>query len=469
MCGLRGCAQSLKWILRTRRISALFGEKGTCSARMVMAEISPGSTVNLATRRPLTLLVRTNLILAISALLIAAIATVALYAFVIDPISEQSADDEAALLVLTAQTWAELPPEARPYFELEMAESHDLIISDERQQLPSAETDDARYFDLLQQKLSERLTDSVSLLQSDDLLWVDVGMGGHELQIGFSAEREDIQPLYGAIVIVGLGAAIVFFTSLFIVQRIARPLVKVAEQAEHFRGTKEIEPLPESGPEEVASLARNFNTMAREISILLANRTTLLAGISHDLRTPLTRMRLALALLPEDVDQKLIERFERNLESMDELIGDALRFARGTKELGQELEVAAFVTEIAASFETSVRSEVVSGAEQRSILAPSAFRRVLINLISNGIKHGGDVLVEIFAGQIAVSDNGPGIPEEFREEVFQPFFRIDSSRSSSTGGSGLGLAIVAQLCQAHNWAIKVGQADSGGARVTIDF
>ncbi len=436
---------------------------------MVMAEISPGSTVNLATRRPLTLLVRTNLILAISALLIAAIATVALYAFVIDPISEQSADDEAALLVLTAQTWAELPPEARPYFELEMAESHDLIISDERQQLPSAETDDARYFDLLQQKLSERLTDSVSLLQSDDLLWVDVGMGGHELQIGFSAEREDIQPLYGAIVIVGLGAAIVFFTSLFIVQRIARPLVKVAEQAEHFRGTKEIEPLPESGPEEVASLARNFNTMAREISILLANRTTLLAGISHDLRTPLTRMRLALALLPEDVDQKLIERFERNLESMDELIGDALRFARGTKELGQELEVAAFVTEIAASFETSVRSEVVSGAEQRSILAPSAFRRVLINLISNGIKHGGDVLVEIFAGQIAVSDNGPGIPEEFREEVFQPFFRIDSSRSSSTGGSGLGLAIVAQLCQAHNWAIKVGQADSGGARVTIDF
>ncbi len=436
---------------------------------MAMVEVSLGLSATPGARRPLTLLVRTNLILAISALLIAAIATVALYAFVIDPISERSADDEAALLVLTAQTWAELPPGARPYFELEMAESHDLIISDAKQPLPSAVTEDARYFDLLQQKLSERLTDSVTLLQGDELLWVDVAMGGHDLQIGFSAEREDIQPLYGAIVIVGLGAAIVFFTSLFIVQRIARPLVKVAEQAEHFRGTKEIEPLPESGPQELASLARNFNTMAREISILLANRTTLLAGISHDLRTPLTRMRLALALLPEDVDQHLIERFERNLESMDELIGDALRFARGTKELGQELEVAVFVQEIAASFETSVRSEIVSSPEQRSVLAPSAFRRVLINLISNGIKHGGDVLVEIFDGQIAVSDNGPGIPEEFREEVFQPFFRIDTSRSSATGGSGLGLAIVAQLCQAHNWAIKVGQAESGGARVTIDF
>jgi two-component system, OmpR family, osmolarity sensor histidine kinase EnvZ len=436
---------------------------------MAMVEVSPGLSATPGARRPLTLLVRTNLILAISALLIAAIATVALYAFVIDPISERSADDEAALLVLTAQTWAELPPGARPYFELEMAESHDLIISDAKQPLPSAVTEDARYFDLLQQKLSERLTDSVTLLQGDELLWVDVAMGGHELQVGFSAEREDIQPLYGAIVIVGLGAAIVFFTSLFIVQRIARPLVKVAEQAEHFRGTKEIEPLPESGPQELASLARNFNTMAREISILLANRTTLLAGISHDLRTPLTRMRLALALLPEDVDQHLVERFERNLESMDELIGDALRFARGTKEVGQELEVAVFVQEIAASFETSVRSEIVSSPEQRSVLAPSAFRRVLINLISNGIKHGGDVLVEIFDGQIAVSDNGPGIPEEFREEVFQPFFRIDTSRSSATGGSGLGLAIVAQLCQAHNWAIKVGQAESGGARVTIDF
>ena len=423
----------------------------------------------LRRKRSLTLLLRTNLVLAFSALLIAGIATVALYSFVIDPISEQSAEDEAALLVLSAQTWVELPPNARPYFELEMAESHDLIISEDIQTLPLAAPDAAGYFELLQSKLSERLEHTVELYQGDELLWVTVEMGGRDLQIGFGADRQDIQPIYGAIVIVGLGAAIVFFTSLFIVQRIARPLVRVAEQAEHFRGSVDIEPLPETGPEELASLARNFNTMANEISILLANRTTLLAGISHDLRTPLTRMRLALALLPEDVDPKLIERFERNLESMDELIGDALRFARGTHEAQQEIEVVPFIGEILASYSSPVNLVVNVEESYRRLLAPSAFRRVLMNIVSNGIKHGGKVSVELDDGLRIVTDNGPGIPEEFREDIFQPFFRIDASRSQETGGSGLGLAIVAQLCQAHGWRVEVSQAKSGGAQISIKF
>jgi len=419
-------------------------------------------------RRPSTLLARTNLVLAVGALLIVLIATIALYVFVIDPITEQSADDEAALLVLSAQTWVELPPDARPYFELEMAESHDLIISEARQALPELESY-PRYFELLQAQLGARLSSAVRLLQGNDLLWVDVPMAGYELQIGFSAERREIQPLYVAIVIVSLGAAIVFFTSLFIVQRIARPLVKVAEQAEHFRGTKEIEPLPETGPRELASLARNFNTMAQEISLLLTNRTTLLAGISHDLRTPLTRMRLALALLPDDVDPHLVERFERNLESMDELIGDALRFARGTHEVPQEIELYPFIEEILASFEQEISLERQAPPEHRATLAPSALRRVLINLISNGLQHGGDVTVAVHAQYIDVIDDGPGIPEQHRQEVFQPFFRLDSSRSSTTGGSGLGLAIVQQLCQAQDWLISIYGGPQGGTRVRLQF
>lgn len=421
-----------------------------------------------AARRPATLLARTNLILSVGALLIVVIATVAMYAFVIEPITEQSADDEAALLVLSAQTWVELPPEARPYFELEMAESHDLIISEARQELPELEAY-PQYFSLLSAQLGERLGGPVPLLAGDDLLWVDVPMGGFELQIGFSARRREIQPLYVAMVIVGLGAAIVFFTSLFIVQRIARPLVKVAEQAEHFRGASEIEPLPETGPRELASLARNFNTMAQEIASLLSNRTTLLAGISHDLRTPLTRMRLALALLPESVDPQLVVRFERNLESMDELISDALRFARGTGEVAQQIEVCPFVADVLQSFEQGVTFNPSVAADYHAELAPSAFRRVLMNLVDNGLRHGGEVLVRLQPGRVEVLDNGPGIPEEFRQQVFQPFFRIDSSRSSSTGGSGLGLAIVQQLCQAHGWQIAIDDAPQGGTRVTLQF
>lgn len=420
-------------------------------------------------RGPTTLLARTNLILGIGALLIVTIATLALYVFVIDPITEQSADDEAALLVLSAQTWVELPPDARPYFELEMAESHDLIISQARQQLPEVDSY-TRYFELLQEQLSARLDIEIRLLTGDDLLWVDVPMGGFQLQIGFSSDRREIQPLYVAIVIVILGAAIVFFTSLFIVQRIARPLVRVAEQAEHFRGTKEIEPLPETGPRELVSLARNFNTMAQEISALLANRTTLLAGISHDLRTPLTRMRLALALLPESVDAQLIARFERNLETMDELIGDALRFARGTREVPQEIEVQPFIEEILVSYDQGVELDMRVPASHRAKVAPSALRRVLMNLVSNGCQHGGAVTVRVENDYIRVIDDGPGIPDEYREQVFQPFFRLDSSRSSATGGSGLGFAIVQQLCQAHGWLIGIKSASTGmGTEVWLKY
>ena len=191
-----------------------------------------------------------------------------------------------------------MPPEARPYFELELAQNHDLIVSAEIRDLAISKLEQP-YLSLVGEKLSERLNTPIALLEGDELIWVNVPMGGYDIQIGFSPGRRDIQPLYVAIIIVGLGAGVVFVTSLFIVQRITRPLVETAERAETYRGGENFEPLPEQGPRELVSLARNFNTMAREITALLSNRTTLLAGISHDLRTPLTRMRLALELLPD--------------------------------------------------------------------------------------------------------------------------------------------------------------------------
>lgn len=422
----------------------------------------------LRLRAPASLLGRTNLTLGVSGMLIAVISTIALYAFVIDPIAERSADDEAALLVLSAQTWVELPPAARPYFELELAQNHDLIISAARQELPVYEGSlDAML--LLQQKLQQRLATEVVLLDGDELVWAEVPMAGYSLQIGVAPDRRDTQPLYVAIIIVSLGAAIVFFTSLFVVQRVTRPLVKVAKQAERFRGLENIEPLAETGPRELVSLARNFNTMASEISMLLANRTTLMAGISHDLRTPLTRMRLALALLPDDIDKQLVRRFENNLESMDELIRDALRFAKGAGEKSQEFELVTIVEDTLGIFEQDVELRVNVTRSYRVILAPNAFSRVLTNLVANGFKHGGQVIVTVTATELVVMDNGPGIPPEHRSQIFQPFFRLDRSRNATTGGSGLGLAIVDQLCQTHGWTITVGESPLGGAKFTLVF
>ena len=418
--------------------------------------------------RPQSLLGRTTLTLAFSSFLIAVVSTIALNVFVIDPIAERSADDEAALLVLSAQTWVELPPQARPYFELELAQSHDLIISVAEQTLPPLD----RYLpftELLLEKLQRRLALDVRMYDGNDLVWVDVPMAGYNLQIGFSPDRRDVQLLYVAIVIASLGAGIVFLTSLLIVRKIARPLVQVGKQAETFRGLAEIEPLPETGPRELVSLARNFNTMADEIALVLANRTTLMAGISHDLRTPLTRMRLALALLPDDVEQSLIQRFERNLEAMDVLIGDALRFAQGTREEGQPLALAPYVREVLDTFEQELDFLCVINDDVMLDLAPNAFSRVLTNLVGNAIKYADRVRVSLDGSEVVVSDDGPGIPVSERGRVFQPFYRLEASRNVSTGGSGLGLAVVQQLSAAHGWKIEIGDSPMGGAEFRWRF
>ena len=272
-----------------------------------------------------------------------------------------------------------------------------------------------------------------------------------------------MQTLYFGIIIAVLGPAVVLITSAIIVLRVTRPLVQAAQRADVFRGGANFDPLPEEGPKELVVLARNFNNMAREIAALLANRTTLLGGISHDLKTPLTRMRLAVELLPDSVDRALVGRLERNLESMDELIANALKFARGAYEAAQPIDLPAFVKDLAAGLDPPIEVECGSRPSAAVSLAPGALARVLTNLITNAEQHGGGARMRLEGRDIHVLDCGPGIPAEHRQAVFQPFFRLDRSRSTETGGSGLGLAIVHQLCQTHSWRIEIKDRPGGGA------
>jgi two-component system osmolarity sensor histidine kinase EnvZ len=424
-----------------------------------------------------SLLVRTNVTLGIAAGAIVLIAIIALLYFVIEPIADRSADDEAALMVLAAQTWVELPPEARPAYELEMAESHDLILSSEVRDLPPV-SDAGFYLRRLEERLADRLGEERLLLEADELVWANVPMGGSELQIGLSPRFQEVQTLYSAVVIISLGAAVVFVTSLFIVARVTRPLVLAAQRAETFRGGQDFEPLPEQGPRELVSLARNFNVMARDISALLENRTTLLAGISHDLRTPLARMRLALELLPEDTEPALVSRMTRNLVAMDQLIGDALEFARGTQEGSQPVDLALLLEDLLSGYTPSPVLRVLQPSSPGLKAPPGALRRVFSNIVGNALRHGGTpespeggagVVVTLVGDCVEVTDAGPGIPPEHQATVFQPFFRLESSRNRATGGSGLGLAIVAQLCQIHGWQVELDSplTEAGGTRISV--
>lgn len=419
--------------------------------------------------RSASLLLRTSLTLGVSALAIALVSIAALDRFVTTPLAEQSADDEAALLVLSAQTWVELSPQARPYFELELFESHGLVVSPEVRALQPLRSD-VPWMDLLEHQLETRLGQPVTLLEGDDLVWAEIPMGGFLLQIGFSADRRDTEPLSVALVIFGAGAAIVLASSLLIVQRITRPLDAVASSARQFRGGAKLEPLPETGPSELVTLARSFNTMVREISELISNRTTLLAGISHDLRTPLARMRLALELLPEGTDPKLIERFQRNLAEMDALLSVSLQFARGLSgEDVEEVSLRPFIARLLSDHdEVGVELDWQAPTELLWPLDTSALSRVLTNLLTNAAQYAGGT-VELRVRRVSngvlleVLDRGPGIPEADQTRIFQPFYRLERSRNQRTGGSGLGLAIVKQLCDAQGWQISVRSRQGGGA------
>jgi two-component system osmolarity sensor histidine kinase EnvZ len=230
-----------------------------------------------------------------------------------------------------------------------------------------------------------------------------------------------------------------------------------------------MELLPETGPRELATLAHRFNEMAQQVRELLANRTTLLAGVSHDLRTPLARMRLALALLEEKPTPKLLARLEKDIEEMDRLIGQVLNLARGMeREAVAEIDVTALLVDMAAG-NPHGRVQVRAAPLACMIQAPpSALRRVIGNLLDNALRYGDDQPVELVAElagtmvRIGVLDRGPGIPPEHMSAVFQPFHRVETSRSQITGGAGLGLAIVRQLADTHGWQVEIGPRPDGG-------
>jgi two-component system osmolarity sensor histidine kinase EnvZ len=261
-------------------------------------------------------------------------------------------------------------------------------------------------------------------------------------------------------------------TALVLARRISRPLALLADAAARVGEGMTPELLPESGPTELAALAATFNRMARQVKELMDNRTTLLAGISHDLRTPLARLRIALEMMPENAKPALIARMERDLEEMNQLIGGFLELAQG---LGQEekrpVDLAALLGDLAQDTTLEWRAPLPCFRE----VAPLALRRILSNLIENALRYGGGKPVSVACdcaegcARISVFDRGPGIPPDQAEKVFQPFYRLESSRSSATGGSGLGLAIARQLADANGWQIELLAREGGGteARLTI--
>jgi two-component system osmolarity sensor histidine kinase EnvZ len=389
--------------------------------------------------------------------------------FVMVPMARRAADDLAGLMVLSAQTWSELPPETRRPFELELASKHLLAL---RQELPSGSTTPLHgpYLYFLEQALAERTQQPLQLvadaIDGRTWYWVLLPSGDGRIAVGLPHDRVGTQPLGAMLLSLAIALLMALLAAIWLARWAAGPLSRL-EQAAARVGRGEVpELLPETGPRELAGLARRFNAMARQVRDLLAARTTLLAGVSHDLRTPLARMRVALALLEKRPTAKLHARLEADLEEMDQLIGNVLDVARGlAAEADEAIELDPFLRDLAGSDgRVSVRCPPLHVEAP-----PIALRRAVANLVHNARRYGADGPIELVveatpgAVRIGVLDRGPGIPEDQLDEVFEPFHRLDAARSPATGGgAGLGLAIVRQLAQANRWQVQLKRRDGGG-------
>ncbi len=419
-----------------------------------------------------SLFARTALILAVVFVLFQAMATLVVYQTVVKPVAERSADDLAGLIVLSAQTWVELPPEVRPAFERELAKRHGLRLQAATNGMrpPAAAFPFRRE---IEQALSRRLGTHILLEGGEEThtAWVVMAIGGRQLQAGFFPDRYAMRPPLAAATLVSLGALLVLFTALLLVRRIIVPLARASRAAGVVGRGGMPEPLPETGPQELADLARRFNRMAREVQGLLENRTTLLAGISHDLRTPLTRLQLKLELLQTKFDPAKLQSMEKDLAEMNAMIGGYLELARSTQpEAAQEIDLDELLQRLAEKH----GADYLPGGTCRFRAGPGALTRILDNLLQNANRYGAGkaapslrLKCSVKHVEIAVLDSGPGIPEAELGKVLRPFYRVESSRAAATGGTGLGLAIVKQLAEINGWQIRLVNRAEGGLEARL--
>ncbi|MBL8387616.1 MAG: HAMP domain-containing protein [Hydrogenophaga sp.] len=423
-------------------------------------------------KRPAGLVRQNTVLLALAFIGIELLVVLAFVWMVMLPLARRSADDLAGLMVLSAQTWAELPPATRPVFETELRLRQALLI---RPDVDGVSVDEwhPAFFYLLERALAGRVGPNRHLIRSNDesgqeWYWARIPAGDGTLAVGLSSARINSRPL--AALLIGLAAGLVVAVGLALVlaRRVVAPLARLEQASAQLGQGEAPDLLSETGPREIVALSRRFNAMAIQVRELLSARTTLLAGVSHDLRTPLARMRLALEMLRTQPSASLLDRLERDMELMNRLISNVLDLARGLEqEPATPVDMAALLRELADEHATATRPVQVRCESCVRSVPALALRRALGNLLQNALRYASSGPVELVCKQegvdfcIGVLDRGPGIPVEQVEAMFQPFRRLEPSRSPRTGGSGLGLAIVRELAVANGWKVSL-EARSGG-------
>jgi signal transduction histidine kinase len=252
-----------------------------------------------------------------------------------------------------------------------------------------------------------------------------------------------------------------------------RPLRELAEAADALGRDLEGKPLSETGPREVRQAAHAFNTMQTRLASYLGDRLRILAAVSHDLKTPITRLKLRSEML---ADAALKEKFLRDLDDMETMIAATLDFLRGEsrQETGAQIDIDALLSTLADDMHALGGQVEIEGQTSRPLLArPQALKRCIGNLLDNAVRYGGGAVVKVEDGADAlilhIEDDGPGVAPEELETLFEPFRRGEASRNRATGGTGLGLAIARNLARAHGGEVSLANRPQGGLCATLNL
>jgi signal transduction histidine kinase len=301
-------------------------------------------------------------------------------------------------------------------------------------------------------------------------VWVRLSDGSW---LRVALQRDWLGPLWFLRFVAALGVLAIGITlfAVWVARRTTVPLTRFAGAAARLGADVAAPPLAEAGPREIRAAAFAFNRMQERIRRLVEDRTQMLAAIAHDLRTALTRLRLRVELIEDEEQQK---KAIADLEAMRVMLDETLAFARdeALAEAPTEVDLAALVQSLVSDLADAGHPIGYDGPDRlTAVCRPVAIRRALANVVDNALRYGGEALVTLSPApaevEVVVADRGPGIPEAEREQVFQPFYRLERSRSRATGGSGLGLAVARTIVRRHGGDISLADRPGGGLVVRL--
>lgn len=422
---------------------------------------------------PGTLFARMTFVIASVAFVFQVFVVAAIVIFIMVPQGKRAGEQQAAMLVDAAHIWAQMSASQRQAYADDIRHKHAIHIR------PADQTGEPLkkvlpFYHVLEAAVQRRTHQTATLYSSTDAtgkrwVWIDIATAQGPVAVGFERSMHPQYPtlLIVVVLILTVGSMAALAVSAYLARYLTRPLRHLSAAVRRMGAGQKPDVLPEDGPEEFVHCARAFNRMTAQIQDLFAARTTLLAGISHDLRAPLARMRLALGMLADRHDPALVNQLMSDVDAMNGLIERCLEVGHGFEETQKSVDVHALLKSMAEEMNLAPEHvAIVAGTDCLVQARPLALRRILANLLDNAVKYGGAdgprIELDCEAAEIRILDSGPGIPAEQADIVFRPFYRLEPSRCKATGGSGLGLAIVRQLADANGWRVTLENRATGG-------